>query len=115
MIVIGMLGALGCGPVAAVAGRAGCRGVTLGAVWQLADGSRRLVLSPGTLQSQRAESCDHGCSRCAAGPFAVSTGLGTVYADRIAMRRRHLLVRSAGAGGTVARAEVRTHLRFLVG
>jgi len=38
-----------------------------------------------------------------------------VYADRIAMHARHWLVRSAGTVATDAMAEVRTHLRFLVG
>ena len=101
-----------------MAGRSGCRGVNPSEVWQFADGSRRLVLSPGTYNASalnRVITAVVGEPPEGFDPFAVSTGLGTVYADRIAMHPRHWLVRSAGTVATDAMTEVRTHLRFLVG
>jgi mRNA-degrading endonuclease toxin of MazEF toxin-antitoxin module len=91
--------------------------VNPGEVWRLEDGSSRLVLSPATYNASalnRVITAVVGDPPVGFDPFAVSTGLGTVYADRIAMHPRHWLVRSAGTVAADDMAEVRTHLRFLL-
>jgi hypothetical protein len=72
---------------AALAGRSACRGVNPGEVWQLDDGPRRLVLTPGTYNvSALNRVIPAVVVDLPAGidAFAVSTRLGTVYADAMA-------------------------------
>jgi len=88
-----------------------------GEVWRLEDGSLRLVLSPATYNASalnRVITAVVGGSPVGFDPFAVTTTIGTIYADRLAMHPRHWLVEVVGVIGDEPLAAVRAHLRFLL-
>jgi hypothetical protein len=91
--------------------------VNPGEVWQLTDGSRRVVLSNATYNASRLNrviTAVVGSAPGAFDPFAVGTPLGTVYVDRIAMHPRHWLVELVAEIPDDAIALITRHLDFLL-
>lgn len=90
-----------------------------GEIWELEDGSRRLVLSPVVYNASALGRVITAVllttPQPGFDPFAVPVaGFGVVCADRIAMHPRHWLVTLVGRVEAVTLATVRDHLKFLV-
>lgn len=89
-----------------------------GEVWELEDGSHRLVLSHPTYNVSglgRVITVVVGHEPEHFDPFAVHTELGTVYADRIAMHPRHWLRYQSGRIEPDDLARVLQLLDYLLG
>lgn len=88
-----------------------------GEVWQLDDGSHRIVLSHSTYNSSalgRVITAVVGEPPGGFDPFAVDTPFGTVFADRVAMHPRDWLKEPVGRVSDDVYRMIQTHLQFLL-
>ncbi len=90
-----------------------------GEIWQLEDGTRRLVLSHATYNASALGRVITAAvvagPPAALDPFGVDAEHGAVYADRLMMHPRNWLTKPVARIADPAYAQVRRHLGFLLG